>query len=208
MGLISWKVVGAMAGLVARRIVPGPDPGRLIVTIIVGMGGPPWGLRHGCNRGIRDWRLVGLTKSACPPAQVHIYNASLRRSYRECHQWRERMLERIVEEESPSLIVTSSLPTYRPREEGKRLDRDASEEAMVEGYTSTLKKLRSTGAPVVLIEDVPHPTKNIPECVSRSLDRLERCATPRSEALDYPKVNTRAAKEVEGVHLIDPRPVA
>jgi hypothetical protein len=47
MGLISWVVVGTIAGLVARRIVPGPDPGRFIVTIILGMagaslGGSPW----------------------------------------------------------------------------------------------------------------------------------------------------------------------
>jgi peptidoglycan/LPS O-acetylase OafA/YrhL len=155
----------------------------------------------------RNWRLVGLTKAACPPAEVHIYNASLRRVYRECVEWREQMLERIVQEENPSLIVTSSLPTYRPREEGKRLPRDASGEAMVEGYASTLKKLRGTGAPVALIEDVPHPNKNVPECVSRSLDHLQRCASPRSEALDYPKVNTRVAEEVEGVYLIDPTPV-
>ena len=152
----------------------------------------------------RDWRLVGLTKAACPPAEVHIYNAGLRRAYRECDEWRERMLERIVQEENPSLVVTSSLPTYRPREEGRRLPRDASDEAMVEGYTATLKKLRGTGAAVALIEDVPHPSKNIPECVSRSLDHLERCATPRSKALDYPKVNTRVAEEGEGVRLIDP----
>ena len=156
----------------------------------------------------RDWRLVGLTKAACPPAEVHIYNASLRRAYHECDEWRERMLERIVQEENPSLIVTSSVPTYRPREDGKRLPQDASDEAMVEGYIATLKKLRGTGAPVALIEDVPHPTKNIPECVSRSLDHLERCATPRSKALDYPKVNTRVAEAVEGVSLIDPTPVA
>ena len=155
----------------------------------------------------RDWRLVGLTKAACPPAEVHIYNASLRRAYRECDEWRERMLERIVHDENPSLIVTSSLPTYRPREDGKRLGRDASDEAMVEGYTATLRKLRGTGAPVALIEDVPHPNKNIPECVSRSLDHLERCATPRSKAFNYPQVNTRVAEGVEGVRLIDPRPV-
>jgi hypothetical protein len=118
------------------------------------------------------------------------------------------MLERIVQEENPSLIVTSSLPTYRPREDGKRLSGGASDEAMVEGYASTLRKLRSTGAAVALIEDVPHPNKNIPQCVSRSLDHLEKCATPRSKALDYPKVNTRAANQVEGVRLIDPTPVA
>lgn len=39
MGLISWVVVGAIAGLLARRIVPGPDPGRFVVTVILGMAG-------------------------------------------------------------------------------------------------------------------------------------------------------------------------
>jgi hypothetical protein len=28
----------------------------------------------------RNWRLVGLTKAACPPAEVHIHNAGLRRT--------------------------------------------------------------------------------------------------------------------------------
>jgi peptidoglycan/LPS O-acetylase OafA/YrhL len=155
----------------------------------------------------RDWRLVGLTKSACPPAEVHVYSGTLRREYRECDEWRHRTLERIVQDENPSLIVTSSLPTYRPREDGKRLPREAVREAMVEGYASTLKKLRSTGAPVALIEDVPHPEKNVPQCVSRSLEHLRECATPRSKALSYPKVNSRAAEEVGDVRLIDPTPM-
>ena len=155
----------------------------------------------------RDWRLVGLTKAACPPAEVHIYNATLRRAYRECDEWRERTLERIVRDEDPSLVVTSSLPTYRPREGGKRLPKEAGRDAMVAGYASTLKKLRSTGAPVALIDDVPHPDKNIPQCVSRSLEHLQECATPRSKALAYPRVNARTAAEVDGVRLIDPIPM-
>ena len=43
MGLISWIVIGAIAGVVARRIVPGPDPGRFIVTLILGMAGASLG---------------------------------------------------------------------------------------------------------------------------------------------------------------------
>lgn len=39
MGLISWVAVGAIAGLLARRIVPGPDPGRFVVTVILGIAG-------------------------------------------------------------------------------------------------------------------------------------------------------------------------
>ena len=55
-----------------------------------------------------------------------------------------------------------------------------------------------------LIEEVPHPSMNVPECVSRSLNHLQSCATPRSKALAYPPVNSRVAAEVEGVSLIDP----
>ena len=43
MGLLSWIAVGAIVGLVARRIVPGPDPDRFVVTIILGMAGASLG---------------------------------------------------------------------------------------------------------------------------------------------------------------------
>ena len=43
MGIISWIVIGAFVGVVARRIVPGPDPGRSIITIILGMAGASLG---------------------------------------------------------------------------------------------------------------------------------------------------------------------
>jgi uncharacterized membrane protein YeaQ/YmgE (transglycosylase-associated protein family) len=39
MGLLSWVVVGAVVGSVARGFVPGPDPGRLFVSVILGMSG-------------------------------------------------------------------------------------------------------------------------------------------------------------------------
>ena len=135
-----------------------------------------------------DWRLVGLTKAACPPAEVHIYNATLRREYRECDEWRERTLERIVREEEPEPGGDEQPPHLQA--EGGRVSAcrgEASTEAMVEGYASTLKKLRVTGAPVALIEDVPHPNKNIPQCVSRSLDRLRECAFPTEQGAGLPE---------------------
>ncbi len=155
----------------------------------------------------RDWRLLGFSKSACPPADIKVYSTGLRREYRECEEWRGRTLERIVQKENPDLVVTSMLNRYRAREDGKGLPDKASNEAVVEGYASTLKKLRSTGAPVAVIEDVPSPDKDIPECVSRSLGRLQDCAFPRGVALDQPRVNAEAAERVEGASLIDPTSV-
>ncbi len=39
MGLIIWIVIGLLAGLLARWMMPGEDPGGIIVTILVGMAG-------------------------------------------------------------------------------------------------------------------------------------------------------------------------
>ena len=39
MGIISWIVVGLIAGVLAKFLLPGDDPGGLIVTTIIGMAG-------------------------------------------------------------------------------------------------------------------------------------------------------------------------
>src|SRR3990170_4301920 len=36
MGLISWIVIGLLAGLLARWIMPGEDPGGIFITIQIG----------------------------------------------------------------------------------------------------------------------------------------------------------------------------
>ncbi len=39
MGIISWIVVGLIAGALGKLIMPGDDPGGFIVTILIGMAG-------------------------------------------------------------------------------------------------------------------------------------------------------------------------
>jgi uncharacterized membrane protein YeaQ/YmgE (transglycosylase-associated protein family) len=39
MGVLSWIVLGLIAGVLAKWIMPGKDPGGLIVTILIGIGG-------------------------------------------------------------------------------------------------------------------------------------------------------------------------
>lgn len=39
MGVITWLVLGIIAGLVARSVVPGDDPGGLLTAVIVGVVG-------------------------------------------------------------------------------------------------------------------------------------------------------------------------
>jgi uncharacterized membrane protein YeaQ/YmgE (transglycosylase-associated protein family) len=39
MGILAWVVVGLIAGVLAKLIMPGDDPGGIIVTIIIGIVG-------------------------------------------------------------------------------------------------------------------------------------------------------------------------
>ena len=38
-GILAWVVVGLIAGVLAKLIMPGDDPGGIIVTIIIGIVG-------------------------------------------------------------------------------------------------------------------------------------------------------------------------
>jgi uncharacterized membrane protein YeaQ/YmgE (transglycosylase-associated protein family) len=39
MGIIGWIILGLLAGLIAKAVLPGDDPGGIIVTTIIGILG-------------------------------------------------------------------------------------------------------------------------------------------------------------------------
>jgi uncharacterized membrane protein YeaQ/YmgE (transglycosylase-associated protein family) len=39
MGILSWILLGLIVGAVAKWIMPGPDPGGILITILVGVAG-------------------------------------------------------------------------------------------------------------------------------------------------------------------------
>jgi uncharacterized membrane protein YeaQ/YmgE (transglycosylase-associated protein family) len=39
MGFLSWIVLGLIVGIVAKLIMPGKDPGGMVVTILIGIAG-------------------------------------------------------------------------------------------------------------------------------------------------------------------------
>lgn len=39
MGILAWIVVGLVAGILAKIAMPGPDPGGIVLTIVVGIVG-------------------------------------------------------------------------------------------------------------------------------------------------------------------------
>jgi uncharacterized membrane protein YeaQ/YmgE (transglycosylase-associated protein family) len=39
MNIVAWLLVGLIAGVLAKLLMPGRDPGGIIVTILLGIGG-------------------------------------------------------------------------------------------------------------------------------------------------------------------------
>lgn len=39
MGFLSWILLGLVVGILAKWIMPGPDPGGVVITIVLGIAG-------------------------------------------------------------------------------------------------------------------------------------------------------------------------
>ncbi len=70
MGIISWVVVGLIAGLLAKWFMPGTGPGGFIVTVLIGMAGASIGgfilrfLGGAGATGFNVWSILVATLGA------------------------------------------------------------------------------------------------------------------------------------------------
>ena len=70
MGILSWIIVGLIAGVLGKAIMPGRDPGGFFVTILIGMlgalvGGFVVGVLGGTGTtGFNIWSILVATLGA------------------------------------------------------------------------------------------------------------------------------------------------
>lgn len=67
--LIGWIVIGLIAGAIAKWLMPGRDPGGIIVTILIGIAGALLGgfianAIPGLSTGGNIWNLILATVGA------------------------------------------------------------------------------------------------------------------------------------------------
>jgi uncharacterized membrane protein YeaQ/YmgE (transglycosylase-associated protein family) len=67
MGIIAWIVVGLIGGAIAKMLMPGDDPGGIIVTILLGIAGAIVGgfiaVALGLSNGIDDFDVGSIVLS-------------------------------------------------------------------------------------------------------------------------------------------------
>ena len=64
MGILTWIILGAIAGVIGKLIMPGDDPGGFIITILLGIAGALVGgfiasaVGFGGVTGFNIWSIV------------------------------------------------------------------------------------------------------------------------------------------------------
>ena len=132
---------------------------------------------------VRDWRVIGLTKSACPPVDVTVWNDPKKRGYRECDAWRQHALERIASE-SPAIVFVAGYHIYELMDGGDRVDLAADPAAWAEALARTIEAIEATGAEAVLIADTPQLGVVPDECLADHRDAVEECRQAAADVVD------------------------
>jgi hypothetical protein len=146
----------------------------------------------------RSWRLVGLIKGNCVVAQV--------RYEKYCDAWRENALRRI-ERERPDLVIVGSATKhmYRVKRGSKQLGRAASQPFLIRGFAATLRRLKATGAKVLVIRDQSLAPFSPPVCLLEVPADFDACAYRAVPRLPL-AFELRGAR-LAGVRTIDPQPL-
>jgi hypothetical protein len=142
----------------------------------------------------RAWRIVSLTKSACPAVDVRFRPERFRGAEASCHAWRLGA-ERWLRSHPPDIVLMSSSRTYLLTDRrGRRIVGNARDRVWKRGLARTLRALPRRATPVVLA-DTPLPRVDVPVCLRAHPRDMARCETSRrrTATASYDAVERRIA---------------
>lgn len=116
------------------------------------------------------WRLVVLTKRACP-STGEIVRRTPTTAYPECNTWRENSLRRI-ERERPALVVMSNW-RYKQSSPSYQVALDP-----------VVARITASGVKVMILADTPTMGFGVPQCVADNPRTVDRCAVAVANTLN------------------------
>ena len=106
-----------------------------------------------------DWRLIVLTKSACPMVDEPYFYARIGREYTECASWRAAALKEI-ERVHPDVVLMSSVAAY-----------DFTAQQWIDGSAKVMQRLSAAAGKVYVLRSTPRMPFNGPDCLAEHLER-------------------------------------
>lgn len=123
----------------------------------------------------RHWRIVTMTKSACPFAAATVSMDG--EPYESCREWVDNAVAKLLDD-PPDVVVTTQNSKYGTSDDGQR-----GTDGMMVGLHQVWGTLNDAGIDVVALSDSPGG-KKIYACVAENRDTLTRCAFDRGPALE------------------------
>ncbi|QIM15873.1 acyltransferase [Leucobacter insecticola] len=143
----------------------------------------------------RGYRLVSMTKSSCPFADVTVELSNKDRPYSECAEWNAKVRS-FIEDERPLAVFTSTLGSYDVAESS-----DAA--SLQDGLRRSWEWAAGTGAVVIPLVDTPYMNSRVPDCLATNVRDPEICSTTQQEAYKHPGLEAAAATGLEHVKVLD-----
>lgn len=149
------------------------------------------------------WRMVNLTKAACPPPDIRSSRKE-QAAQDSCDVWRAAALDWIEQNEPDVVLMSGGGRIYRLEDErGERIAGADRTVAWNAGLTTTIEALPESTIGVVLA-DTPYLQTNPATCLEQDPSDLVACSTPRSAAIDAAfDAAERSAVEAAGAHYAD-----
>ncbi len=125
-----------------------------------------------------QWNLVTLTKATCPPLVLTVFSPELGRTFTECTDWRQQVLDRISALH-PAMVILGvarhystayGFTVYGPQ--------------WLQGLSEMVSTIRQMGPAVVVLGPIPKPPSDVPGCLSVHLTSATACTVPRSQGLN------------------------
>ena len=105
------------------------------------------------------FKLVSLTKSACPAAEIKKVEVGAYKN-RDCFKWRENSIKRL-QEMKPDAIILSGFEHFDVP------DNFSSRQSWwLDGQRLTYQNLQGASSKLIYISDTPHPKQEIPNCLA------------------------------------------
>lgn len=127
------------------------------------------------------WRLLSITKSACPIDGTYIDNGASTGDAERCRMWAADALNRLIQLKPDLVITTSTRPG--PHNRGDEVP---------PGFVTAWERLTNDGIRVLAIRDNPRPEYySVPVCIDRNRAAFNRCNMRRADHLSTPNPVTR-----------------
>jgi hypothetical protein len=154
---------------------------------------------------VLDFRLRVFTKSNCPLVSVTVAAGDPEREYVECDEWNEKLIERLIHEDRPDLVVTSNAYWYTVVDRGEFVAYEGAQNLLAQGLATSWLRLSDAGIPVLPILDTPPPLISglrVAECVVENRQSPGDCAFDREAAMSA-NTSQMTASELTGLPLVE-----